>query len=410
MPSPAPQEAGASVASHSTEATAQAHHQPYPILRRVDDSVLNISDSVLSCIGATPLVRLDRLARKYKLRCNLLAKLEYFNAGGSVKDRIALRMVVEAERDGRLIPGKSVIIEPTSGNTGVGLALAAAVKGYRCIIVMPEKMSREKINVMKALGAEIVRTPTEAAHDNPESHLSVASRLEKAIPNAIILNQYGNRFNPQTHFDTTGLEIIQAIQNTPSSESRPSSGIVDLLIAGAGTGGTISGVSRRLKAHYGADQVKTIAVDPIGSILAKPESLNEAGIQSYQTEGTGYDFEPDVLDYSVIDQWIKVSDPESFQTLREMIKLEGTLCGGSSGQAISAALNYLKPPDGSQVDSNDVGSEGWEKYGKHSGVNVVVVCADSIRNYITKDWLVEGCERSETTESALISGLGSHKL
>ncbi|PLW58007.1 hypothetical protein PCANC_00642 [Puccinia coronata f. sp. avenae] len=373
-----------------------------PIMPRIDNSLLNISDSVLSCIGATPLVRLDRLAKKYNLKCNLLAKLEYYNAGGSVKDRIALRMVVEAEREGILIPGKSVIIEPTSGNTGIGLALAAAVKNYRCIIVMPQKMSREKINMMKALGTEIVRTPTEAAYDSPESHLSVAARLEKAIPGAVILNQYGNRFNPQTHFDTTGLEIIQAIQNTPSSEARPSSGKVDLFIAGAGTGGTISGVSRRLKTHYGAERVKSIAVDPVGSILAKPESLNEGGVQTYHTEGTGYDFEPEVLDYSVIDQWVKVSDSDSFQTLRELIKLEGALCGGSSGQALSAALNYLKPAD-NQNDGSAQGSEGWETYGKHSHVNVVVLCADSIRNYITKDWLVEGTEDSETTEAALLS-------
>ncbi|KAH9442556.1 hypothetical protein Pst134EA_031917 [Puccinia striiformis f. sp. tritici] len=272
-------------------------------------------------------------------------------------------MIVEAEREGLLIPGKSVIIEPTSGNTGIGLALAAAVKSYRCIIVMPEKMSREKINMMKALGTEIVRTPTEAAFDSPDSHLSVAARLEKAIPGAIILNQYRNRFNPQSHFDTTGLEIIQAIENTPSTETRPSSGIT----------------------HYGAERVKSIAVDPVGSILAKPESLNSPGIQNYLTEGTGYDFEPQVLDYSVIDQWIKVTDPQSFQTLRELIKLEGTLCGGSSGQAIYAALNYLKKPALSSGSSND-----------------------SIRNYITKDWLIEGTEDSETTEAALLAQAHAH--
>ncbi|POW00332.1 hypothetical protein PSHT_13091 [Puccinia striiformis] len=368
-----------------------------PIKPRIDNSVLTISDSVLSCIGATPLVRLDRLAKKYGLKCNLLAKLEYYNAGGSVKDRIALRMIVEAEREGLLIPGKSVIIEPTSGNTGIGLALAAAVKSYR------------------SLGTEIVRTPTEAAFDSPDSHLSVAARLEKAIPGAIILNQYRNRFNPQSHFDTTGLEIIQAIENTPSTGTRPSSGIVDLFIAGAGTGGTISGVSRRLKTHYGAERVKSIAVDPVGSILAKPESLNSPGIQNYLTEGTGYDFEPQVLDYSVIDQWIKVTDPQSFQTLRELIKLEGTLCGGSSGQAIYAALNYLKNPalssGSSNGDSNgnlDAG-QGWEKYGQNPGVNVVVLCADSIRNYITKDWLIEGTEDSETTEAALLASAHAQK-
>jgi len=398
--SPASQPATRALADTTKEAGED------PIIPRIDNSVLTISDSVLNCIGATPLVRLDRLAKKYNLKCNLLAKLEYYNAGGSVKDRIALRMIVEAEREGILTPGKSVIIEPTSGNTGIGLALAAAVKNYRCIIVMPEKMSREKINMMKALGTEIVRTPTEAAYDSPESHLSVAARLEKAIPGAVILNQYRNRFNPQAHFDTTGLEIIQAIENTPSTEARPSSGKVDLFIAGAGTGGTISGVSRRLKTHYGSSAVKSIAVDPIGSILAKPASLNEGGVQSYQTEGTGYDFEPEVLEYSVVDQWVKVSDQEAFRTLRETLKLEGALCGGSSGQALFAALNYLKPADPTLAGSAH--GEGWESYGQHSHVNVVVLCADSIRNYITKDWLIEGTENSETTEAALLAQVHNH--
>ncbi|POW02845.1 hypothetical protein PSTT_11504, partial [Puccinia striiformis] len=402
-----------------------------PVKPRIDNSVLTISDSVLSCIGATPLVRLDRLAKKYGLKCNLLAKLEYYNAGGSVKDRIALRMIVEAEREGLLIPGKSVIIEPTSGNTGIGLALAAAMYNSHA-----RKDEQREDQYDESLGTEIVRTPTEAAFDSPDSHLSVAARLEKAIPGAIILNQYridsveilityikvliyiSRLFpkDPQSHFDTTGLEIIQAIENTPSTGTRPSSGIVDLFIAGAGTGGTISGVSRRLKTHYGAERVKSIAVDPVGSILAKPESLNSPGIQNYLTEGTGYDFEPQVLDYSVIDQWIKVTDPQSFQTLRELIKLEGTLCGGSSGQAIYAALNYLKKPalssDSGNGDGNGNGNldagQGWEKYGQNPRVNVVVLCADSIRNYITKDWLIEGTEDSETTEAALLAQAHAH--
>ncbi|MBW0493957.1 hypothetical protein O181_033672 [Austropuccinia psidii MF-1] len=354
-------------------------------------SNLQIIDSALDCIGATPLVRLDKLAKLHGLKCNLLAKLESYNPGGSIKDRIASRMIIEAEKEGRLLPGKSVIIEPTSGNTGIGLALAAAIKGYRCIIVMPQKMSQEKINMLKALGAKIVRTPTEASFDSPESHLSVAARLEKAIPNAVILNQYNNPFNPQTHYETTGIEIIEAIGNTPSSVNHPSSEIVDLFIAGAGTGGTISGVSRRLKDHYGSERVRSIGVDPIGSILAKPESLNVGGPANYQTEGTGYDFAPEVLDYNLIDEWIKVSDSDSFETLREMIKIEGLLCGGSSGQAVSGALRYLK-----------VGGPGWEKYGNVTGKNVIIICADSIRNYITKDWLIDGAELLETNEEDLI--------
>ncbi|KAG0149380.1 hypothetical protein CROQUDRAFT_59361 [Cronartium quercuum f. sp. fusiforme G11] len=366
------------------------------LLPSILPSTLSIKDSVLSCIGGTPLVRLDRLASAHGIRCNLLGKLEYFNAGGSVKDRIASRMVIEAEAEGRLVPGKSVIIEPTSGNTGIGLALIAAVKGYRCIIVLPEKMSREKINTMKALGAEIVRTPTEAAFDSPESHLSVAARLEKAIPGGIILDQYKNRYNPQAHYDATAIEIIEAIANTPQTEGRRSSGKVDLLIAGAGTGGTLTGVSGRLKAHQGVSGVHTIGVDPVGSILARPESLNVGGVSSYRTEGTGYDFVPDALDYSLVDEWMKTTDNEAFGAVRELIKREGALCGGSSGQAVAAAIRYLSP-----------GGRGWESYGRAEEKNVVLIFADSIRNYVTKDWLVEGTETAETTEAAILAGIVS---
>ncbi|EGG03363.1 uncharacterized protein MELLADRAFT_90242 [Melampsora larici-populina 98AG31] len=367
-----------------------------PIKPRILSSASTISDSVLSCIGGTPLVRLDRFASAHGLKCNLLGKLEYFNAGGSVKDRIALRMIIEAEAEGKLIPGHSVIIEPTSGNTGIGLALGAAVKGYKCIIVLPEKMSREKINTMKALGATIVRTPTEAASDSPESHISVAARLEKSIPGGIILDQYTNRFNPLAHYDTTAVEIIEAISNTPTLEGRQSSGKVDLLIAGAGTGGTLAGVSRKLKDHYGSESVHTIGVDPVGSILARPESLNVGGIATYKTEGTGYDFIPDTLNYEVIDQWMKTKDEEAFSSVRELIRVEGILCGGSSGQTVAAALRYLSP-----------GGEGWESYGKVENKNVVLIFADSIRNYITKDWLIEGTDASETTEADLVANLAS---
>ncbi|KAI8457503.1 tryptophan synthase beta subunit-like PLP-dependent enzyme [Phakopsora pachyrhizi] len=361
------------------------------IVPRINLNQLTISDSVLNCIGSTPLVRFDRLAKSFGLKCNLLAKLEFYNSGGSVKDRIALRMIEEAERSGKLIPGKSVIIEPTSGNTGIGLALASAVKGYRCIIVLPEKMSREKVNTMKTLGAQIVRTPTEAASTSPESHLSVAARLEKAIPGGIILNQYSNPFNPQTHYDVTGPEIIEAMNNTPHDSNRPSSGIVDLLVAGAGTGGTISGVSGSLKSYYGPDRVKTIGVDPIGSVIAVPETLNASGVHSYKIEGTGYDFKPETLDYAVVDDWMKTGDEEAFEMLRHVIRCEGSLCGGSTGQVICAAMKYLKP-DG----------EGWKDYGSDSTKNVVIICPDSIRNYITKDWLIEGCESLELTEAKLL--------
>ncbi|OAD02399.1 hypothetical protein MUCCIDRAFT_156518, partial [Mucor lusitanicus CBS 277.49] len=195
-----------------------------------------ISDTILDNIGRTPLVRVSKIAKAEGLKCELLAKCEYFNAGGSVKDRIAARMIDEAEKAGTITPGVSTIIEPTSGNTGIGLALAAAVKGYRVIITLPEKMSQEKVDVLKALGAEIIRTPTEAAWDAPESHIGVARKLRDEIPNAVILDQYGNPYNPVAHYDTTAEEILEQCD-----------GKIDMLVAGAGTGGTISGIAQKLK-------------------------------------------------------------------------------------------------------------------------------------------------------------------
>ena len=200
---------------------------------------LGISANVLPHIGHTPLIRLDKLACEEGLECTLLAKCEFFSAGGSVKDRIALRMLDAAERSGRIHPGKTTIIEPTSGNTGIGLALVAAVKGYRTIITLPEKMSQEKVSVLKALGSEIVRTPTDAASDSPESNIGVARRLEKEIPGAVILDQYGNENNPLAHEFGTAVEIVQQCQTEGKG--------VDVFVAGAGTGGTVSGVARGLR-------------------------------------------------------------------------------------------------------------------------------------------------------------------
>src|SRR5271169_4426230 len=201
---------------------------------------LGVSENVLPHIGHTPLISLSKIAQEENLECTLLAKCEFFSAGGSVKDRIALRMIEAAERSGRIHPGKTTIIEPTSGNTGIGLALVAAVKGYRTIITLPEKMSQEKVSVLKALGSEIVRTPTEAAWDSPESHIGVARRLEKEIPGAVILDQYGNENNPLAHEFGTAVEIVQQIENSGG-------GKVDVIVAGAGTGGTISGIAKGLK-------------------------------------------------------------------------------------------------------------------------------------------------------------------
>ncbi len=300
-------------------------------------------DSVLDAVGRTPLVRLSRIGRD--LPCELLGKLEFMNPGGSVKDRIGVRMLIEAEKRGEIKPGDT-LIEPTSGNTGIGLAMAAAVRGYRMIITMPEKMSREKQVVLEALGAEIIRTPTEAAFDAPESHISVARRLKEVIPNAHILDQYANEDNPRAHEECTGREIIEQC-----------GGKLDAFVCGAGTGGTITGVARVLKREIPSCEI--IGVDPEGSILAGPGE-----IRSYKVEGIGYDFIPDVLNRDLIDRWIKSNDADSFRVARQLIRQEGLLCGGSSGTNVWAALEVCRSmPEGARV---------------------VVILPDSVRNYMTK--------------------------
>ncbi|CCX32515.1 tryptophan synthase beta subunit-like PLP-dependent enzyme [Pyronema domesticum] len=311
-------------------------------------------DSIIEHIGATPLVRLNRLPQSLGIKAKVYGKCEFFNAGGSVKDRIARRMIEEAEREGRIKPGDT-LIEPTSGNTGIGLALVAAVKGYRCIITLPEKMSSEKVSVLRALGAEIVRTPTEAAFDAPESHIGVAKRLQKEIPNSHILDQYGNVNNPLAHELGTAEEIWEQSQ-----------GKIDAIVAGAGTGGTITGIARGLKKHN--PNVTVIAADPVGSILAMPESLNTSH-EGYKVEGIGYDFVPDVLDQGIVNTWIKTNDKSSFQYSRRLIAEEGLLVGGSCGSAFSAMVEALLKtnPELNQEDKT-----------------VVIVFPDSVRNYMTK--------------------------
>jgi cystathionine beta-synthase len=302
-----------------------------------------ILDSILDAVGHTPLVRLKHVTKG--LPCELLAKCEFMNPGGSVKDRIGVRMLLDAEKSGRIKPGDT-LIEPTSGNTGIGIAMAAAVRGYRVIITLPEKMSQEKQVVLEALGAEIIRTPTEAAWDSPESHIGVARRLKEVIPNSHILDQYSNPSNPIAHEEGTGREIIDQC-----------GGKLDAVVMTAGTGGTISGVARVIKREVPG--CKIIGVDPEGSILAGPGE-----IKSYKVEGIGYDFIPDVLDRRLVDRWIKSNDRESFLTARALIRQEGMLVGGSSGSAVWAALQVCK----------ELGA----------GKRVVVILADSIRNYLTK--------------------------
>ncbi|MEZ4872249.1 MAG: pyridoxal-phosphate dependent enzyme [Bdellovibrionales bacterium] len=306
--------------------------------------------NIMESIGNTLMVKLRKLSEEFD--CDFYAKCEFMNPGGSVKDRIAYRMVKEAEKEGRIKPGYT-LIEASSGNAGIGIALAGAALGYKVIITMPEKMSQEKQVTMAALGAQIIRTPTEAAYDDPESHIEVAKRLEKELPNAVILNQYGNKYNPIAHYDTTGPEIWNDMN-----------GEVSMVVMGAGTGGTITGVSRYIKEKN--NNVEIVGVDPEGSILAGPGDIG-----TYQVEGIGYDFIPDVLDLDTVDTWVKSKDKESFQMALRLIREEGLLCGGSSGTAVWGATQVA---------------------GKlKKGENCVIVLPDGIRNYMTKfldnDWM-----------------------
>ncbi|CAD6565763.1 MAG: cystathionine beta-synthase [Alectoria sarmentosa] len=319
-----------------------------------------VMDTITQQIGNTPMVKLNKIPQSLGIEATIYAKLEYFNAGGSVKDRIALRMIEEAERKGRIKPGDT-LIEPTSGNTGIGLALVAAVKGYKTIITLPEKMSPEKVAVLRSLNATIIRTPTQAAFDSPESHIGVARRLQKEMPNAHILDQYGNLDNPLAHEYGTAEEVWEQTE-----------GRITAIVAGAGTGGTITGLARGLRKHK--KDVKIIAADPYGSILAMPTTLNNMyANESYKVEGIGYDFVPDVLDQGTVDHWYKTDDREAFAYARRLIAEEGLLVGGSSGSAIAAMVKSVKELE---LGKDDV---------------VVVILPDSIRSYLSKfvddDWL-----------------------
>ena len=311
-----------------------------------------IHENILSTIGNTPVVKINKIAKN--LDCNVFAKCEFFNPGGSVKDRIGWNMVKEAELSGRIKPGDT-LIEPTSGNTGQGIALAAAVKGYKCIITMPEKMSKEKQIALEALGAEIIRTPTEAKSSDPESHISVAKKLNKEIENSHILDQYSNPSNPEAHYYGTAEEIIKDFNNN-----------LDMVVISVGTGGTITGIAKRLKEEM--PKIKIIGADPEGSILGGGDKVS-----SYLVEGIGYDFIPDVLDNSLIDDYIKTKDEESFIMARRLIKEEGLLCGGSCGATMVAALKAASK--------------------LKNGQNCLVILADGIRNYMTKfpndSWMEE---------------------
>lgn len=299
--------------------------------------------NILEAIGNTPLVRLNRIGRDYP--CEFYGKCEFFNPGGSIKDRIAAYMIEQAEKDGKIKPGDT-LIEATSGNTGLGLALAGAVKGYNIIITMPEKMSQEKQVVLEALGAKIYRTPTAAASHDPDSHISLAKKLNKEIPNSHILDQYSNPANPDIHYHATAQEILDDAGDG-----------LAMVVMTVGTGGTITGVARKIKEVN--PKIQIIGVDPIGSILG-----GGTEICPYLVEGIGYDFIPDVLDNSLIDEYIKINDKDSFSMARRLIREEGLLIGGSSGSAMWAALQAAKR--------------------LKKGEKCVVVFSDGIRNYLSK--------------------------
>src|SRR5881392_4098736 len=286
---------------------------------------MQVLDSFLDAMGDTPLVRLRAVTRG--LRPTVLAKLEMLNPGGSVKDRIGIRMIEAAERDGLLKPG-GTIVEPTSGNTGHGLAIAAAIRGYRCIFVMPDKMSQEKVALLRAYGAEVVITPTAVAPQCPESYYRVADRLTQEIPGAFQPNQYFNQANPAAHYASTGPEIWEQ-----------TGGRITHLVAGVGTGGTITGTTRYLRERN--PDLVVIGADPEGSIYAG----GDENVHPYLVEGVGEDFWPETFDPSVVDRWVTVSDRDSFLTTRRLAQLEGILAGGSSGMAVYAALEAAKDID-----------------------------------------------------------------
>lgn len=300
-------------------------------------------NNILEAIGKTPVVRIHRIGQE--LDCELYAKCEFMNPGGSVKDRIGYQMVEVAEKSGRIKPGDT-LIEPSSGNAGIGIALAGAVRGYKVIITMPEKMSREKQVVLAALGATIYRTPTEAAWDDPDSHISLAKRLRDTIPNSHILDQYSNPENPNAHYLYTANEIIADMGED-----------LDMVVAGVGTGGTITGMAKRLKEVNPA--ISVIGVDPYGSILG-----GGTEVKSYLVEGIGYDFFPDIFDRHLVDAFVKVNDADSFHMARRLIKEEGLLVGGSSGSAMWAAVQAAKT--------------------LKKGQRCLVILPDSIRNYMSK--------------------------
>jgi cystathionine beta-synthase len=311
--------------------------------------------TILELVGATPIVRLPKLSPAGG--GDVLAKLEYLNPGGSVKDRIGLPMIEAAEREGKLKPG-GTIVEPTSGNTGVGLAIGAAIKGYRCIFVMPDKMSQEKIALLRAYGAEVVITPTAVEHDSPESYYSVSDRLAEEIPGGYKPDQYSNMANPEAHYALTGPEMWEQTDG----------GDIDAIVISVGTGGTISGVGRYFKERK--PEVLIVGADPEGSVYT---AKADGDLHPYLVEGIGKDTWPQTMDPKVVDEWVRVSDRESFRWARRLAREEGILSGGSGGTSVFAAVQIA------------------ERLGP--GKRVLTMIPDSGRNYLSKffddNWMLE---------------------
>lgn len=325
-----------------------------PSLKKYQNSTVTVIDTqpkpvlpnILHHIGSTPMVKLNRIPEKFELECELLAKCEYFNPGGSIKDRVVERMISDAESSGKIKPGDT-LIEATSGNTGIGLALAGAVKGYNVIIVMPSTMSNEKSDIIKSLGATVVKTSPE------ENFVEVAKKIALTTPRSYLMEQFSNSSNPQTHYEITANEILNQCE-----------GKIDMIVCAAGTGGTVTGIGKKLKEKL--PNCKIICVDPDKSNISPINSERKKDDKIQQLEGIGGKYKPDVLDENVVDKWIKVPDKESFLMSRLLIKNEGLLCGGSSGAIALGAIIAAK------------------EYKLSANSRVVIILPDGIRNYMSK--------------------------